>query len=335
MSQWKNPPPVVILSGDHEFLRVRELKEAITVADVVGRSVEYVDGSDREALSHVLSSTGVFFQDTVLVVLENAEKVDVSLLLDHHERGSNDVVVVVHHPGKIKRGSNLATVAEELPKKFVARFEAPKPWEAEERAIRFCSDEARRKGFSLSERIASALVKSVGADLGVLSFEIDKIGMFMGAEGAEVAEPRHVRATLGAFVELGPGPIVAALERRNLKALGSALANMRRTHAGNLSGATLRACAFVSRAATEWLHVASLLKEKAPLEEIASRTGRHLFVLREKVLPAAKRWGEGSLVSLIRLVARIERSVRNGHVHPWVELECALLEAVDEEHNGG
>lgn len=335
MSQWKNPPPLVILSGDHDFLRMRQLKEAVTVADTVGRSVEYVKGSDREALSGVLSSSGVFFPEDILVVLNDAEDVDVSLLLDHHERGSNDVVVVVHHPGKIKPGSNLATVADEIPKKYVARFEKPKPWEAHEGAVNFCVSEASQLGFSLPQRIADAIVKNVGNDLGVLSFEIDKLGHYLRAEGKTTAEPADVRGVLGAFVDLGPKPIVDALERKNAKAVSTALANMRRTHSGNLAGATLRACAFVSRAASEWLHVAALLDEGASQEEILSRTGKHRFLLREVLLPAAKRWGQGGLVSLIRSVARVERSVRSGHTHPWVELECALLEAFDERSNAG
>ena len=92
---------------------------------------------------------------------------------------------------------------------------------------------------------------------------------------------------------------------------------------------------FVSRAATEWLHVAALRGENAAEDEILSRTGKHRFLYRESLLPAAKRWGEEGLVTLIRNIASVERSVRSGHLHPWVELECALLGPLDEVPRAG
>jgi DNA polymerase-3 subunit delta len=332
MSQWKSPPPVVILSGDEEFLLVRELREAVSVADEVGRSVEYVDGEDREELSRILSSSGVFFQEEVLVVIENPEKVDHELVIRHHKSESTDVVILLCQRGAIKKKSNLEKVAAALPKRLVAVFEKPKPWEEADRAARFCISEARKKGVGLSEPIAGAIVKNVGLDLGILSFEIDKLARFTKIEGARNVEVSHVKQTIGAFAELGPRPIVEALERRDVKGVSNALANMRRTHAGALSGATLRCCAFVSKSATRWLHIASLLEEGSGPDEIARRTSLHPFVLRKTLLPIAKRWGEGRLVTLLKSLALVERSVRKGHVNPWVQLECALLDSLASEN---
>ena len=326
MSQWKKPPPVVILSGDEEFLRVRELREAVAVADEAGRSVEYVDGDDRGELSRVLSSSGVFFHDEILVVIENPENVDHGLVLRHHEAGSTDVVILLCQKGAIKKKSGLSKVADALPKQLVACFEKPKPWEEADRAVQFCVTEARKRGVELKEAIAGAIVKNVGLDLGILTFEIDKLARYMKVEGARDVEVAHVKATVGAFSELGPKPVVEALERLDPKGASAALANMRRTHAGHLGGATLRACAFVSRSAVKWLHIAALLNEGAGPDEISSRTGLHPFVLRKTLLPVAKRWGEGRLVTLLKSLARVERSVRSGHANSWVQLECALLD---------
>lgn len=325
MSQWKNPPPVVILSGDEEYLRVRELREAVSVADEMGRSVEYVNGDDREELSRVLSSSGVFFQDEILVVIENPENVDADLILRHHESGGGDVVILLCQKGAIKKKSKLAKVAGALPKQFVARFEKPKPWDEAERAIQFCVTEARKRGVGLKDSLAGAIVKNVGLDLGILTFEIDKLARFTKVEGYSEVAVIHVKQTIGAFSELGPKPVVEALERFDAKNTANALANMRRTHAGNLGGATLRACAFVSKSATKWLHIAALLDEGAGQDEISSRTGLHPFVLRKTLLPVAKRWGQGRLVTLLKSLARVERSVRRGHLNPWVQLECAVL----------
>jgi len=334
MSRWKNPPPVVVLSGSEDYLRSRELREAVSAADASGRGVEYLAGADVEELRRILSSTGVLFQEEVLVVVEDPEAVDAEMILQHHEAENNAVVVVLYHEADIKAKSNLARIAEALPARFVARFEKPKPWEEAEHASRFCVSEATRRGVRLTMPLADGIVKSVGTDLGMLSFEIEKLAMLLRAEGLDEATPAHARSVLGAFTELGPRPIVDALERRDVRATGTALASMRRTHAGQASGATIRACAFIGAAARGWLHVASLLQADVSHEEIAQRTKLHPFVLRKTILPAARRWGQGDLISLLKSLASVERGVRNGHVNPWVELECALFRSLGAEAVG-
>lgn len=331
MSQWKHPPSVVVLSGDEEYLRVRELRQAVSVADEVGRSVEYVEGANRDEISRVLSSTGVFFQEDVLLVVEKPEGIDSELVIRHHESGSTGVALLLYQEGKIKPGSGLAKVADALPARLVAKFDKPKPWEETDRAVDFCLSEASRAGIRLPEILARGVVQYVGTDLGMLTFEVQKIAMYVRADGRSEATQTDVKKTLGASAELGPKPVVEALERRDARATAHALANVRRTHAGNLGGAALRTCAFVSRAATSWLHVAALAAEGADADEIASRVSVHRFVVRKSLLPVAKRWGEGRLISLLKSVARVERSVKQGHVSPWVQLECALLGAVASE----
>lgn len=328
MSQWRRPPPVVILSGSEEFLRTRELREAIAVSDANGRSVEYVTGADSEEISRIISSNGVFFQEDVLIVVEDPETVDPKIVLHHHEHGDNSVCILLHSEGAIKAKSNLAKVAAELPPKLVAKFEKPKPWEEADAARSFCIAEASRKGMMMPAPLAAALVQNAGTDLGVLSFEILKLELLLQTRGGGEISANDLKAVIAAFTELGPKPVIEALEMRDLRAAGVGLTNMRRTHAGDLTGATMQLCAFVGHAATAWLHVASLLKTGSSPEEISSRVGQHVFVLRKTSIPAAKRWGEGRLVSLLKSVARVQRAVKGGHIHPWVELEAALFRAL-------
>ena len=329
MSHWKEPPPVVVLSGTHSYLRMRELREAVAMADVQGRTVEYVQGDDHEEISRILSSTGVFFKEDVLVVVENPEKTDAAMVLQHHESEDNAVVLLLHQDGAVKAKSPLGKIAKALPPNFVAKFEKPKPWEEDEHATKFCVTEARRMKLTLEDRLAGAIVQNVGADLGMLAFEIQKLGWLLAAEGESVVTPLHVKHTIAAFGELGPRPVVEAMERRDLSGVARALANMRRTHAGNLGGATLRACGFLGSSARNWLHVAALLATGASQERIAERINLHPFVVRKTLVPVAKRWGQGRLTSLIKSIALVERSVRSGHVSPWIEFECALFRSLD------
>jgi DNA polymerase III delta subunit len=324
----------VILSGSEDFLRLRELREAISVAEKSGRVVEYAHGADRGEISRVLSSTGVFFDQDVLLIVEEPDKIDVDLMLRHHEAGDSSVAVVLHQKGSVKVRSNLSRVAAALPDRLVARFERPKPWEEVDRAVKFCVREASRLNMKLSSQLATVVVRGVGSDLGVLAFEIEKLALLLRSGGESEATILHVGRTVGALGGLGPKPVVEALGRRDAAATGRALSGVRRAHAGHAGGAVLRVCAFVVPTATQWLHVASLTRDGLVLDQIAERVGVHPFVLRKNLFPAARRWGQVRLTSLLRSLAQVRRSVRSGHVSPWIELECALFRSLSEGSSG-
>lgn len=329
MSKWNNPPPVVILAGSEEFLRTREVREALKAADATGRSIEYLRGEDHEGISRALSSVGVFIPGNLLLVVEEPEDVPVETILEHHLSGDDSVCILLHQEGAIKAKSNLGKVAAELPKKLVASFDKPKPWKEEEHALDFIAHEAARLKIQLSVPLAKVLLQQVGTDLGMLSFEIRKLAWLLASEKKEEVAAEHLRGTLAAFSEFGPKPLVEALEMRDHRAASLAFANMRRTHSGQLSGAVMRACAFVGRSATTWLHAASLLKKGQSAEEVATTLGQSSFVVSRSIVPAARRWGEAKLLTLIRSVARAERAVKSGHISAWVEFESALLHSLE------
>jgi DNA polymerase III delta subunit len=333
--QWTNPPPVVVLSGAVEFLRIRELKKAISAADKKGREVQYIAGPDRDSLSGVLSSSGMFFKGTNLVVIEDPEKVDPELVKDHHDRGDNTTSIVLHHVGGIKAKSPLGKLVKSLPPKVVADFVASKPWEADEQAIQFLAREAKSKKLKLDLRLAAGMVQNIGTDYGILSFEIDKIARLISARGDQPEiKADHVKAVIAGFSELGAMPVVNALGRKDLRGVSRALSNMKRTHAGHASGATLKACALLGHNVATWLHVASLLAQGANTDEISERIKLHPFVVRKNILPVARGWSEGSLVSLLNSIALVERSVKAGHANPWVQLECAIFRSLEERTHG-
>ena len=332
---WTHPPPVVVLSGTVEFLRIRELKKAIGAADRTKRQVQYVEGADRDELSSILSSTGIFFTGKNLVVVSTPDKIDLDLVWDHHERGENVTSLLLHHEGTIKANTKFGKLIKKLPPKNVASFAAPKAWEQEQYAVEFLAAEAKSRKLKLDLRLAAGMVQNIGVDYGILSFEMDKIAMLISAEGdGNEITSEHVKSVMAAFSELGAMPVVEALGRRDLKGLSRALANMRRTHAGHPSGATLKACGLLSHNVTTWLHTASLLSQGANTEEISERIKLHPFVVRKNILPVARRWSEGVLSALLNAIAGVERGVRLGHVNPWVELECALFFAVEDRAHG-
>lgn len=332
---WVNPPAVVVISGSHDFLRIRELKKAISAADANHREVLFIGGADRDGLSDVLSSAGVFFKDKSLVIVTDPEKVDTELVWNHHERGDNTTVVLIHHEGAIKATGALGKLVKKLPPKSVATFASPTPWEEVEKAAEFLVAEATHRKLKLDLRLAAGMVQNIGTDYGILAFEIDKIAMLISAEGCgpEVSSDQ-VKSVIAGFSELGAMPIVESLGRKDLRGVARALSNMRRTHGGPTSGATLRACALLTHNITTWLHTASLLGQGSSTDEIAERIKLPPFVVRKNILPVARQWSETSLVALLNSMATVERSVKSGHIHPWVELECALFCALGAPSHG-
>jgi DNA polymerase III delta subunit len=330
MSHWENPPPVVVLSGTEEFLRLRELKEAVSVADRTGRLVDYYPEPDMDDIQSLISSSGLFFKKQKhLIIINKPADIDADMVLRHHDRKKNRVVLVLHHEGALPKSKKkgLGKVVHNLPSNFVARFEAVKSWEKEEQAINFVVNEAKKLGIEIDPKWALALVANSDENLGVLSFEVQKLAWLIDGERREdrKVKPEDVRATIAAFSEIGPKAIVNGLERRDRKAVSRALANMRRTSGPAVVSATLRACGFVSRALLNWLHVASLDAQGASPEEISQRVGIHSFVVKKNLLPASRKWGEETLTSLLKGLAKVERNAKSGGLNPWVELEAALF----------
>lgn len=330
MSKWNNPPPVVILSGDEDFLRQRELQEAVASADRTDRSVEWLENPTTDELSTTLSSSGVFFTEKTLIVVEGAQGLSASFVLEHHEKGSADCCVLIHEPGAIKAKSVAAQIAKGLPERLVAKFKKPKPWEMEDHLARFLMREANSRKVKLGEPLARALVRNVGEDFGVLSFELEKLTLFVTAESRTDITVDDLKACVGASVQGSPKPLVSALAARDPKLLHRNLAYFKKTHLGQLSTAVIQACVFISRAAMTWLEVASYLKQGLSAEDISHQLEVHKFVVQKEHLPVARRWGEKKTIELLQNLGAVERAVKLGHSNPWIQLECLLLHVVTD-----
>lgn len=333
---WLNPPPVVVVTGDEEFLRRRELQKALAAAEKTGRRVEYVDATDTQRLSRVLASGSVLFKSKTLAIVSDADKVNADLITGHLKRKSSKVAVVLTDTGDLKKKGSLVKIIAELPnKKLHIHFKSKPAWKRDEYAASFLVKEANAYQLRLSEKLATVMVAAAGNDLGILSFELQKLQALLHSLEAEKPESeradkpevtaKHLRQTLSTLTQVGAIPVVEAVGAAHESRLARALASMRRTHTGD---PTMKACALVARSVTQWLHAAALLNQNATTEEISLRLKLHPYVCKTKVLPIAKKWGEQNLVRLLIAIAAVERGIRSGHINPWAELECALFNAV-------
>lgn len=332
---WLNPPPVIVVTGDEDYLRRREIQKALAGAERTGRRVEYVKGSDAQHLSRVLASGSVLFKSRTLAIVTDADKVNADLVVKHLKRKSSKVALVLTQEGAPKKKGGLTEVLKALPPKLHLKFASVAPWKRDEFATNFVVKEANALQIRLSEKIAGVMVAAAGDDLGVLSFELQKLQALLHSlesekpekERAEKPEVQaaHLRQTLSTLTQVGAIPVIDALGAANEKRLVRALASMRRTHTGD---PTMKACALIARNITQALHASALLRQNAAIEEISLRLQLHPYVCKTKVLPVAKKWGEQNLAGVLSAIAVVERGVRSGHVNPWVELETALIRAI-------
>jgi DNA polymerase III delta subunit len=331
VSKWRNPPPVTIIAGSQDYYRRQELANAFRGADQSGRRVESIQGADRDALFRSLSSGGVFFEDKVLVVVRQPEKLDPKHIVPHGNANDNSVALLLYYEGDLKKRSAVSRIAERIPEKFSINYQAPKPWEADEAAQKFVIKEAKRLKVTLGDRLAANLVSVVGSDLGVLAFEVAKVAAVVRSEGKTEVEATHLRLTVASIMEAGALPVVETLASRNTPRLARALTAMRRTHSGD---PTMKGIAFVGRNVTQWLHAAALISQGNSEDEISARLGIHPYIYKTKIAPVAKKWGEKPLARLLTSLADVERGVRSGHVNPWVEFECALVRSCRRDVHG-
>ena len=317
---WDRLPPVVILSGSQEFLRLRELRKAIRASEITGRRVDFVEGSDKQTIIQLISSVGVLFSDSILLVINDPNQINHKMVLDHHESGSTDVCLLLHYEDDIGKTGTLAKIAAALPKKRVISFASPADHKAKEVAVRFCQQEMKRWGKMISETLLTSMVNLIGTDLGQLAFEIKKVVYLVGDR--EEITAADVGSTMAVIGEASANPVTEALGNLDPRGLLKALAAVKKNAP---SDPTIKICAFVGSNATKWLHALSLDAQRVDVPEGARRVGVPPYVYEKLILPPARRWGVPHVIQLVHQVGRVERAVRSGHVDPWIELECALL----------
>lgn len=351
---WLAPPPVMVVSGSEEFLRERELRRAKSAARVSGRRVVEVAAGDRKGLAAVFSG-GMLFQEDVLVLLDSAVvkakkapkrkrapsedggaedgpwlEEDLDVVLAHEAEGSTEVCLLIRHDGEATPTSFAGMIAAKLPKGRHIAYAAPKPWDAKDAAVKFLIAECARREKSISEGLAAAVVRQVGTDLGMLSFEAMKVSMLLDAGGRKEIAREDLVGLVASFGSEDWQILNEALASRNAKALVRVLADIRK---GPSSDAIVKVCVIAGTSVMKWLHTAALAEEGIEGDDAAARVGTHPFKHRLENVPAARAWGQDSLVELLRGIVAVERGAKRGHVDPWIWLESRLLLAMrGDEH---
>jgi len=314
-------PPLLILSGSQTILRLRFIKHMTATQEADGWSVEQVDGADPMAVRDVLDGAGMLVASKTLAVVRNPHKVSLEILDKQCLVQDYDTTLLLHIEGEPDGRTKFGKWVK-AHKKVHKGFPKPTEWDAPKVAAVFVVDEVKAYGMTIRPSLADALIGRVGSDLGMLSFEVEKMSLLATANGTKIIEAAEVKGAMAPIAGASVSPIVDALAARNRKRLARALTRFRKR-----SGAdpTMRICGLLRKMVLRWLEAVYL--DALPPAAAAKELGMNPWYFKNKILPAAKRWGKAGTVKVARGIATSERAVLNGAISPWTLLTATLLDA--------
>lgn len=320
MSIWANPPPLTILSGENEFLRMRFFNRAVSTVQKM-RSVTRISGDDTEMVAEALSVTPSFVVDPSFVVIEDAKKLaSTDLLISHHKQGENDTAVLVAFKGSVPTTEPFKKLLAAISDEVHFSFGKSKPWEAEKDAKEFCQTEAKHHGCRISRDVLTPLVKVVGTDYGILSYEVLKLAMYVKSQGRKEITRKDAGKTVTAIFEHRIESLINALKERNGKSALRFLEYIRDT----VRDPTILVCGGVGKALMSWIRAKHLMEQGYSIEEAAQRFGMHPYPFEKNFIPITKVWSLDRLLDFLREIAAVQRGAKTGALNPWAQLNALV-----------
>jgi DNA polymerase III delta subunit len=308
-------PPALVVTGTDDFQRRRLVRKIASTRAREGWSVIPVDAGVSGDVEESLASTSLFGANTLLVV-SRAEKLSPAILKSQLDDPDPSVVLLL-----VSDADKLTPPLDSVPKALVKTFSLPAFYKMEEHATAFCVDEAKAYKRELAPALATALVRKVGTDLGVLAFEVQKAALY--ATGADKLTADHFRATVAPLLESDGSAIADALATQNRKLFMSEMDRFRRAKGGD---PTIELCGrVISPTVLRWLQAAHLHASGLSPQAAAGSVGANPWFWEHKVLPAALRWKIAGCVQIVRVVAAAQEATFRGSVSPWGLLEAGLV----------
>ena len=311
--------PLFFVGGTDDHRRRRFVHGLVTQKRNAGWTVYPLDGGDVSSLEGVLGAAGVLFGGNTLCVVENPEKLPLTLLKSYVEDPDPTVVIVlVSDSDKISAG-----LSEFVPKSCTKVFSLPAFYKMESHALEYIKGEVKSSGCTLEDNIALALVRKVGTDLGMLTFEIQKAVALAASMGTQVLTSDIVKGSLAPLSETDGSGVLEALANKNAKRIALEMTRFMGARGGD---PTIELCGRVlSPAFLRWLQAAYMHENGVSVTAAAGRVGANPWYWENKVLVPAMNWGVGGVRILLSVVARSQTMVFNGGLQPWIVLESGLL----------
>jgi DNA polymerase III delta subunit len=303
--------PVMVLAGSEDFLRDREKQRLIQAAWTNGYQVVYADSQDQ--VDSEVSQVGVIAIDPLLIVT--------TWLPDLTEVPDNVSYLIVLDGDKLP---DLPKVA----KSSVYTRGATRR-ERKQAAEKFCALEAKRYGLTLADGLDEAIVNLTGDDLGIVSWEIFKVAALARSKGGVTQITQELISQTIRMATTTPdlSSLLEALASRDEKSLARTLARFGR-NGDDPTMLLLRSKGGPVDAVMTWLRICEAGTSQEA-DYLAGSLGIPSWQIKNRDLPAVKRWGSGRLRRLLRNFAEIERAIVEGRCpSPWLACQSVLLNAV-------
>lgn len=324
-------PPLQVLYGDCEFLRLRYADTLRSAALEAGWAVHDVPEGDSARLGSLL--LGGFLDDRRVVFVSGgpvktgkkssgAWSPEVVDALAEHAAvtvGVQCSVVVVQDAG-LTSGTLGGALTSKLPKLPKKDFPSPKPWEAVKFASNFFEAELMAYKVTHPSNLPGLVVARVGTDLGVLSFEALKVSALATYLDKTSVSHSEVLSVLSGYGDVDVEAVKEAVVRRDVATTSRLIQN---AQLGGASESPAKIVAVLSASAQRWLHASVLSSSRATEEEAAAAVGVHPYTYRKDVLPVISSWSKSELLDLLECASQAHP--RRGRVNPWVYLESSLL----------
>jgi DNA polymerase III delta subunit len=320
---WKNPPPVVAMGGTETYLRDRQIRNAILVTARSGRAIVHAE-TDSDVVD-ALTMAGTFGEAALILIPIKA--VQLQTVQEHLENPAPKTCILVIVDGAMDEAK--FPVLKEIHGAYqIAHARPSKKKELLEQAIRFAVIEAGsllKNKKALDKKLATALVKGVGSDLGIVAHELSKMAALARSEGVDEISLAHVKSLIKPSSDIDMGPLREALKNRDGRRVSASLDRLRRNAPEEPVMLLLRARGGPADLVLTWFRAAILLERGAGEDEIAARLSVPPWAAKRDIVPAARRWGVEPLRELITNLANADRGVLRGAPSPWVSIETALL----------
>ncbi len=320
---WKNPPPCIVIGGDEDLLRVREINKAVLVTQQSGRPV--ISAASDSDVVDALTSASTFGESCL--ILCPLEKISPETVQDVKKNQPPQTCLLLVHEGELDE-KKFPALAEIHGGFRISHMRPTSKKGLKSLAVRFARKEAEDllggNKEALPEKLAEALVDAVGTELGVLAFEIQKASAMVRFEGGQSISSEHLKKLLRPSAEIDLAPMREALRNRDGKKLAQALDRIQKASSQDPVMLLLRGKGGPADLAVTWLRAALFLKRGGTSSEISQRLGVPDWSVPD-ILAALKNWNVSSLRSLIRELAQVDSSVLRGAPNSWLALQSQLL----------
>ena len=317
--------PAVLSFGEENFFLDRDIE---SLRRYPGRDVTLLDGADvtDDEIVSACETISVDFENPAairprLVIVDNVNKVKADKRLKDYlsARQKGDMFTVLAGVARTEKAPALWTKLDRG-MVIVREHKKLKTWDNNNEVAKWTVDEAKRLGFNLELKCATALFQLTGGDLHRIANELNKILLLVGKGGTADLPKITMVATRSAGTE--PWAVVdAALFKDRRQALNGL--NLLYRFASEDPSILLLAT--LMKGVERVFIATSMLSRGRSADEVATRLSMHPFRFQKTVQAQAAKHNVTSLSQMMQKLSKLDVELkRTSHRRTLVEL--AVLE---------